>query len=155
MVVHLQLRTWTLLFDIGKLLFIVCVGVNCWMVIPLAQEDKSISAILFLGFAELGVGNLQCSKLWWLRHGRGDVCALIRSPLIGSVSHQQAVGQCRGNCAECGVVRTGGNLPVCRQERREEHCNLLHLQPHLHLGKTTVKNTQFGKYTSHTYTQIT
>ena len=26
------------------------------------------------------------------RHGRGGVCALIRSPLIGSVSHQGGVG---------------------------------------------------------------
>lgn len=54
-------------------------------------------------------------------HGRGGVCALIRSPLIGSVSHQQAVGQCaRKSVQSVGGGRTGGNLPVCRQEREGE-----------------------------------
>ena len=51
----------------SRYFFIVCVGVYCWMVIPFAHKDKSstscatqvfpmhfFSAILFLGFAELG-----------------------------------------------------------------------------------------------------
>ena len=98
---------------------------------------------------------MQHTTLWWLRHGRGGVCALIRSPLIGSVSHQQAVGQCRGELCRvwCCQDRTGGNLPVCRQERREEpdslNSNLLHLQPHLHLGKTPVKKVHISENTQH------
>ena len=125
------------------------------LLIPDAHEAESsqgkpmhlFSTILFLGFAQLGRPTCstqppsgQCTTLWWPRHGRGGVCALIRSPLIGSVSHQQAVGQYRGKVCRVWCGRTGGNLPVCRQERREEpdspYCNLLHLQPHLHLGKT-------------------
>ena len=79
-----------------------CACLSRWMVIPLAYEDQSSArnpmhlffAIFFSAVAVVA-HSLPVGKAPHCRHGRGGVCALIRSPLIGSVSHQQVVGQCR------------------------------------------------------------
>ena len=76
-----------------------CACLSRWMVIPLAYEDQSSArnpmhlffAIFFSAVAVVA-HSLPVGKAPHCRHGRGGVCALIRSPLIGSVSHQGGVG---------------------------------------------------------------
>ena len=62
------------------------------MVIPLAYEDQSSARNPMHLFFAIFFSAVAVGKAPHCRHGRGGVCALIRSPLIGSVSHQGGVG---------------------------------------------------------------
>ena len=87
-----QLANWRHLFATWR---DCCACLSRWMVIPLAYEDQSSARNpmhLFFSAVTVVAHTLPVGKASHCRHGRGGVCALIRSPLIGSVSHQGGVG---------------------------------------------------------------